>query len=79
MLPPASTLRDDLAADERRGAEPDDRDDEIEVADEAGGVEHRRPRRARVGHGVEAHQDVRQAEQARASARGRARPRRADR
>ena len=29
-----------------------------------GGVEHRGARRARVGHGVEAHQDVRQAEQA---------------
>ena len=55
---------DRLAADQRRRAEADDRNDQIEVADEPGRVEHRRARGARVGHGVEAHQDVRQPEQA---------------
>ena len=64
MLPPASILPDDVAADQRRRAEADDRDDQVEVADEAGGVEHRGARGPRVRHGVEAHQDVRQAEQA---------------
>ena len=37
-----------VAADQRRRAEADDRDDQVEVADEAGGVEHRRARRLRV-------------------------------
>ena len=64
MLPPASICRISLAPDQRRRAEADDRDDQVEVADESRRVEHRRPRRLGVGHGVEAHQDVRQAEQA---------------
>ena len=63
MLPPASIRRISVAADQRRGAEPDDRNDQIEVADESGGVEHGGAGRSGVGHGVEAHQDVRQSEQ----------------
>ena len=55
---------DRVAAHERGGAEADQRDDEVEVADEAARPEHRDPRRPGVGDGVEAHQDVRQAEQA---------------
>ena len=54
---------DHLAADERGRAEAHDRNDQVEVADEAGGVEHRRPGRARVGHRVEPHQDVRKPEE----------------
>ena len=55
---------DVLAADEDGGAEADDGDDHVEVADEAGRVEDRLPGRLRVRHRVEAHQDVRQAEEA---------------
>ena len=42
------------------GAEADDEGQDVEVADEAGGVEHRTARLLGVGHGEEAHQDVRQ-------------------
>ena len=51
---------DRVAPDEHRRAEAEDERDQVEEADEAGRVEHRAARGARVGHGVEAHQDVRQ-------------------
>ena len=57
-------LVDHVPAYQDGGAEPDDGDDHVEVADEAGGVEHRLPRRLGVGHGVEAHEDVGQAQEA---------------
>ena len=43
------------------GAEADDEGQDVEVGDEAGGVEHALPRGLGVGDGEEAHQDVRQA------------------
>ena len=64
MLPPASMPPITSRPTSADGAEADDGDDQVEVADEAGGVEHRRARRPGVRHGVEAHQDVRQPEQA---------------
>ena len=46
---------------ERYGAEADDEGQDVEVADEAGGVEHRLAGGLGVRHREEAHQDVRQA------------------
>ena len=61
MLPPLSTAVIALAPDEHHRAEAEHERHQVEEADEARRVEHRAPRGARVGHGVEAHQDVRQA------------------
>ena len=52
---------DRVRPDQHHRAEAEDERQQIEEPDEPRGVEHRCPRRARVGHGVEAHQDVRQA------------------
>ena len=60
MLPPVSTAVIAVGPDEHHRAEAEDERHQVEEADEAGRVEHRAARRPRVGHGVEAHQDVRQ-------------------
>ncbi len=50
-----------VGADQQDRAEADDEGQDVEVADESGGVEHALARFLGVGHGEEAHQDVRQA------------------
>ena len=60
MLPPLSTALMASRPTSTDGAEAEDEREQVEEADEPGGVEHRAARRPRVGHGVEAHEDVRQ-------------------
>src|SRR3990167_5673452 len=50
-----------VGADQQDRAEADDKGQDVEVADKAGGVEHRFTSFFSVAHGEEAHQDVRQA------------------
>ena len=60
MLPPLSTAWIASRPDEHHGAEAEDEGEQVEEADEGGRVADRGARGARVGHGVEPHQDVRQ-------------------
>ena len=73
MLPPLSTAVISFWPDEHHGAEAEDEGQQVEEADEARRLEDRVRARPRVGHGVEAHQDVRQARRCRTSAPARAR------
>ena len=50
-----------VLADQHHGAKPEDERQQIEEPDERRRVGHRLARGLRIGHGVEAHQDVRQA------------------
>jgi hypothetical protein len=65
MLPPPSrplaSRKCRVGQHEGDGAEADDEGQDVEVADPGGGPQHRLARFLGVGHGEEAHQDVRQA------------------
>jgi len=47
-----------VGADQQDGAKADDEGEDVEVADEAGGIEHRFTGFLGIAHGKEAHQDV---------------------
>ncbi|MNE46361.1 hypothetical protein D3C80_1406930 [compost metagenome] len=59
-----------VGADDHDGGEAEHADHQEEETDEARGVEHRFARLPGIGHGEEAHQDVRQAGQAEHQAEG---------
>ncbi|MNN64195.1 hypothetical protein D3C81_1796220 [compost metagenome] len=59
-----------VGADYHDGGEAEHADHQEEEADESRGVEHRFARLPGIGHGEEAHQDVRQAGQAEHQAEG---------